>query len=194
MAGLFDVANAPTEEPEQVVVGDFIQWTRPDLADTYPTATHSLNYVARISSGGNTEIQVAATESNGIYVVTVDSDTSADFVPGVYYWQAEITETASSNRLVVDRGQFEAIVDLDTGGTDPRTHAQVMIDKIESLLEGRADGDVGSYSIQGRSLTKLGIDELLKWRDYYKGERRKELNAERIRRGLPTESTIKVRF
>jgi hypothetical protein len=69
-----------------------------------------------------------------------------------------------------------------------------MIDKIESLLEGRADGDVGSYSIQGRSLTKLGIDELLKWRDYYKGERRKELNAERIRRGLPTESTIKVRF
>jgi len=194
MAGLFDVANAPTEEPEQVVVGDFIQWTRPDLADTYRTATHSLNYVARISSGGNTEIQVAATESNGIYVVTVDSDTSADFVPGVYYWQAEITETASSNRLVVDRGQFEAIVDLDTGGTDPRTHAQVMIDKIESLLEGRADGDVGSYSIQGRSLTKLGIDELLKWRDYYKGERRKELNAERIRRGLPTESTIKVRF
>jgi hypothetical protein len=194
MAGLFDVANAPTEEPEQVVVGDFIQWTRPDLADTYPTATHSLNYVARISSGGNTEIQVAATESNGIYVVTVDSTTSADFVPGVYYWQAEITETASSNRLVVDRGQFEAIVDLDTGGTDPRTHAQVMIDKIESLLEGRADGDVGSYSIQGRSLTKLGIDELLKWRDYYKGERRKELNAERIRRGLPTESTIKVRF
>lgn len=194
MAGLFDVANAPTEEPEQVVVGDFIQWTRPDLADTYPTATHSLNYVARISGGGNTEIQVAATESNGIYVLTVDSETSEDFVAGIYYWQAEITETASGNRLVVDRGQFEAIVDLDTNGTDPRTHAQIMIDKIESLLEGRADGDVGSYSIQGRSLTKLGIDELLKWRDYYKGERRKELNAERIRRGLPTESTIKVRF
>lgn len=194
MAGLFDVANAPTEEPEQVVVGDFIQWTRPDLADTYPTATHSLNYVARITGGGNTEIQVAASESNGIYVITVPSSTSVDFVAGLYYWQAEITETSSGNRIIVDRGQFEAIVDLDINGTDPRTHAQIMIDKIQSLLEGRADGDVGSYSIQGRSLTKLGIDELLKWRDYYKSERQKELNAERIRRGLPTESTIKVRF
>jgi len=114
MANLFDAANAPEGEPETVVVGDFIQWKRSDLVQDYPVATHSATYVARITGGGASEIQVTGSESDPTYYLfTVDSVTSTDFVPGYYHWQLEVTETASGNRIVVDTGTFTALPDLD---------------------------------------------------------------------------------
>ena len=163
MANLFDAANAPEGEPTQVVVGDFIQWKKANIAEDYPTATHSAEYVARITGGGSNEIKLAGTETDGYYLFTVDSTTSADFVVGRYHWQLEITETSSGNRIVVERGEFEAIPDLDVNASDPRTHADIMLAKIETILEGKADSDVGSYSIAGRSLTKCRLMNLW-WR------------------------------
>lgn len=194
MANLFDAANAPEGEPTEVVVGDFLQWTRKDIAQDYPTSTHSAEYVARITGGGSDEIKLAATETDGYYLFTVDSITSADFTVGYYHWQLEITEASSGNRLVIDRGAFQAIADLDDNQADPRAHAEIMLAKIESLLQGKADSDVGSYSIAGRSLNKLSFDELINARDYYKSEVNNIRRQELIKRGKASQNTIKVRF
>lgn len=195
MANLFDPANAPEGEPETVVVGDFIQWKRSDLVQDYPVATHSATYVARITAGGPNEIQLTATESSpDYYLFTVDSTTSAAFVPGYYHWQLEITQTATGNRIVVATGAFTAVPDLDVNGSDPRTHAEIMLAKIQTILEGRADSDVSSYSIQGRSLAKMSISDLLQWRDYYRREVLKEKRDSNIKNGRQTSSTVKVRF
>jgi len=195
MANLFDAANAPEGAPETVVVGDFIQWKRSDLVQDYPVATHSATYVARITGGGANEIQVTGSESDPTcYLFTVDSATSTDFVPGYYHWQLEVTETASGNRIVVDTGTFTALPDLDVNNTDPRTHAEIMLDKIQSILQGRADSDVSSYSIQGRSLSKMAINDLLQWRDYYRREVKKEKRDSDIKNGRGTSATVKVRF
>jgi hypothetical protein len=194
MANLFDATNAPTTEPEKIVVGDFIQWKRTDLSADYPPTSYTATYVARISGGGSSEHQIVGTNSGGDYLFTVTSATSAGFNAGQYHWQLEIVQNSSSNRIVVDRGYFEAIVDLDVNGTDPRTHAEIMVTKIESLLSGKADSDVANYSIAGRSLTKLSFNELIQARDYYKSEMRKEEIDQRIRRGQATGATIQVRF
>ena len=194
MANLFDADNAPEGEPENVVVGDFIQWKRSDLVDDYPLATHSAEYVARITGGGVSEIKLPATESDGTYLFTVSSAESDLFVAGYYHWQLEVTETASGNRIVVDRGTFTAIVDLDVNNSDPRSHAEIMVDKIETILQGKADADVSSYSINGRSLTKLSFEELMKARTYYRGEVTREKNKERALNGDRTSGTILVRF
>ena len=194
MANLFDAANAPEGEPTEVVVGDFIQWKRSDLVDDYPLAEYSAEYVARITGGGATEIKLPATESGGTYLFTVDSATSADFVPGLYHWQLEVTQTSSGNRIVVDIGDFTAIPDMDNNQADPRIHAEIMVDKIESLLAGKADSDVASYSIAGRSLTKLSFQELLDARDHYRREVVQHNNAELVKRGKKNGSTIQVRF
>ena len=195
MANLFDAANAPEGEPREVVVGDFIQWKRSDLVADYPTATHSAEYVARITGGGASEIKLAGTEGSAdYYLFTVPSATSADFVPGLYHWQLEITQTSSGNRIVVDTGDFTAIPDMDNNQADPRIHAEIMLDKINSILEGKADSDVGSYSIAGRSLTKMTFAELMDARDRYKAEIVVHTNRELIKRGKSNGSTIKVRF
>lgn len=194
MANLFDAANAPEGEPSEVTVGDFIQWKRSDIVADYPPSLYSAEYVARITGGGENEIKLAATEFDTYYLFTVDSATSSDFSPGIYHWQLEITQTSSGNRLVVDTGSFEAIPDLDSNQADPRIHAEIMIDKIETILQGKADSDVGSYSIAGRSLTKLTFQELLEARDKYKAEVVQYKNKELLKRGKSNGSTIKVRF
>lgn len=194
MANLFDAANAPEGEPTEVVVGDFVQWKRSDLVADYPVATHSAEYVARITGGGATEHKISATENADYYLFTITSAESATYDAGLYHWQLEITQTSSGNRIVVDIGDFEFIPDMDDNQADPRIHAEKMLTKIESLLEGKADSDVSSYSIAGRSLTKLSFQELVDARDYYRREVVKHKNDALVKRGKKNGSTIQVRF
>lgn len=196
MANLFDAANAPEGEPREIVVGDFLQWKRTDIAADYPPSLYSAEYVARISGGGSSEIKLVGTEPSGddYYLFTVDSATSAAFEAGFYHWQLEITQASSGNRIVVDIGDFTAIPDMDNNQADPRIHAEIMVDKIESILEGKADSDVSNYSIAGRSITKMTFDELLAARDRYRAEVTKHNNKELVKRGKSNGSTIKVRF
>lgn len=194
MANLFDPNEAPEGEPTEIVVGDFLQWKRSDLVADYPLAEYSAEYVARITGGGANEIKLPATESGGTYIFTVDSVTSAEFVPGFYHWQLEITQTSSGNRVVVDIGDFTAIPDMDSNQADPRIHAEIMVDKIQTILEGKADSDVSSYSIAGRSLTKMSFQELVDARDYYKREVIAHNNRELVKRGKKNGATVQVRF
>ena len=194
MANLFDAANAPEGEPEEIVVGDFAQWKRSDLVDDYPVASYSAEYVMRITGGGSSEHKIAATENTDYYLFTLDSATSATIDAGKYHWQLEITQTSSGNRIVVDIGDFQFIPDMDSNQADPRIHAEIMVSKIESLLQGKADSDVSNYSIAGRSLTKLSFTELTDARDYYKREIVKHENDALLKRGKTNRATIKARF
>ena len=197
MANLFDVANAPEGEPAEVVVGDLLQWKRSDIAADYPTSSgYTAEYVARITGGGSTEIKLpqSASTTDSYYHFSVSSETSAVFLPGLYHWQLEITQTSSGNRLVVDIGDFTAIPDMDNNQADPRIHAEIMVAKIETILQGKADSDVASYSIAGRSLTKMSFSELVQARDYYRREVTQHTNKELLKRGKSNGSTVKVRF
>lgn len=193
MANLFDPANSPTTEPKEVVVGDFIQWRRTDLQD-YDNTEYTMTYVARITGGGVTEIQLEGTAYGADYLFSVSSALSTDFVAGYYHWQLEAVRDSDSERIVVDRGYFTAVADLDVNGADPRSHAEIMIDKIESLLEGKADSDVANYEIAGRKLTKLSFKELMDARNYYRSQLIMEQRAFDVKQGKPTNGTVKVRF
>lgn len=197
MANLFDPNEAPEGEPTEIVVGDFIQWKRSDIAADYPTSSgYTAEYVARITGGGSNEIKIpqSASSTDSYYLFTTDSDTSSGFIPGLYHWQLEITQTSSGNRVVVDIGDFEAIPDMDSNQADPRIHAEIMVDKIQTILEGKADSDVSSYSIAGRSLTKMSFQELVDARDYYKREVISHNNRELVKRGKKNGATVQVRF
>lgn len=196
MANLFDAANAPEGEPTEIVVGDFLQWKRSDFSADYPTSSgYTAQYVARIQ-GDVAEIKIAQSDqsTDEFYLFSISSSDSASFLAGTYRWQLEVTETSSGNRIVLESGDFIVNADMDISESDGRSHAQVMVEKIESLLAGRADSDVSSYAIAGRSLTKLSFTELLEARNYYLSEVAKEKAKDRAKRGLSNGSTIKVRF
>ena len=194
MANMFDTANAAETEPAKIIAGDRLIFKRSDLNNDYSNASYTLKYSARLEGTGSTEIEITASASGSDYLVEVASATTASYTVGTYRWQAYITRNSDSQRLTIDQGTWEVIANRDAATTDPRTHAAIMVDKIESILEGRADSDVSSYSIQGRSLTKLGIEELMAWRDRYKAELLLEKRKERALNGVGTGAKVLVRF
>lgn len=193
MANLFDSANAPDGVPEEIFVGDFVQFKITQFSADYSNSLHTMRFVARIATGSNTEITITATALDNDYLFSVPSATSADFVVGHYHYQIEIERDSDNERIIVDRGAVDIKTDYDNN-VDARDHAEIMLGKIESILEGKADSDVSSYSIAGRSLTKFGIDELLQWRDYYRREVNEIKKKERIKHNRKTKSTIIGRF
>ena len=193
MPNLFDAANAPVGVPEEIFVGDFIQFKITEFSGDYDNSLFTMKFVARISTGANTEFSITASASDDDYLFSVASATSANYTVGDYHYQIEIERDSDNQRIVVDRGVLKVATDYDNN-VDPRHHSEIMLGKIESILEGKADSDVASYSIQGRSLTKLAIDELLQWRDYYRREVNEIRRKEQITHGRKTKATILGRF
>ena len=68
------------------------------------------------------------------------------------------------------------------------------MDNIEAVLENRATQDQMSYSIAGRSLSRMSVPDLLTFRDRYKTEYNEEIKRARIKNNQDTGNTIKVRF
>jgi len=191
---LFDSSTAPNIEPQSIVIGDFAQWKRSGFASDYPESDYSMQYISRKSAGGGDhEFTVTGSVSGTDWLFQIASADSASFEASDHHWQLEVIRNSDSSRIVLERGRWKIIQDLDNTG-DPRTHAEIMVTKLESLLEGRADSDVDSYSIAGRSLSKLSFEDLIKARDYYRGRVRREKADELAARGLSTGSTILARF
>ena len=197
MANLFDTGNVPTTEPATIVAGDLLQWKRTDLGTDYANGSYTLSYKARLggtSAGSSVVITITASASGDDYLVSVGQSTTASYTAGDYRWQAYITRNSDSERLTIDSGTFEVAANRSASTADPRSHAKTMLDKIESILEGRAEGDVAAYSTNGRSLTKLDITDLLMWRDRYRADYLREVHRERALNGTATGSTVVARF
>ncbi len=194
MANLFDTDNASKTEPTQIIAGDRLIWKRTDLGTDYANGSYTLKYSARLEGTGSTEIEITASASGDDYLVEIASGTTASYTAGHYHWQAYITRNSDSQRLTLDTGTWEVVANRDAATTDPRTHARIMVEKIESILEGRADSDVNSYSINGRSLTKIPVTELMQFRAHYRAEYIKEQRKERAKNSVGTGGTVHVRF
>ena len=195
MVNLFDQNNALTTEPTSVVIGTLVQWKRADLSDVYAPATYDLIYNIRLKNGAGVDKSVTATTAtDGSFLATLTSNITTTMVAGDYVWQAFISRKSDSAKISVGTGDIELLSNLDQNGADNRSHSAIMVTKIQSLLEGRADKDVSSYSIQGRSLAKMSITDLMMWRDYYRKEVAKEKQDALIAAGKASNATVKVRF
>lgn len=194
MGNLFDTANYPTAEPAELIAGDRWAWKRTDLGGDYAPASYALTYSARLEATGATEITITASESGNDYIVEVAAATTAAYTVGVYHWQAYITRTSDSERVTVDKGTFEVIADRDNATTDPRTHIKITLDAIEAVIESRATKDQESYSINGRSLSRTPLKDLLMFRDKYKTEYAQEQRKEAIANGKGHNGRVLVRF
>ena len=196
MTNRFDRTNYPTAEPAKLVAGDRFTWRRDDLANDYPVGTFALTYEFHEDSGGggNAKFSITATEADSTYYIEVGSSTTASYNTGDYIWEAYITRSADSERIMVDSGRTEITTNLANTNADLRSHAKKVLDAIENVLEGRATIDQASMSIAGRSLSRTPIPDLMELRDRYKTEYLKEIKLARIRNKQGSGNTIKVKF
>ena len=192
MVNLF--TTIPEIEPRNIFKGETIVWKRTDIGIDYDPSIHSMVWEASLESNGSTRFSATVTESGTEYTFTLDDSATANYTAGDYFWVLKVIQTSDSEKLVIDSGKMTVKDNFFATTGDTRSHAKIMVDKIESILEGKADSDVSSYSIGNRSLSKMTPEELTTWRDYYKAEYNREVAKERIDRKEGTGNIIKVRF
>ena len=186
--------DIPETEPVTFFKGETVVWKRTDIGADYSPSSHSMVWEASLETNGSTRFSATVTESGTEYTFTLDNSNTAGYTAGDYFWVLKVIQTSDSETLVIDSGKITVKDNFFATTGDTRSHAKIMLDKIESLIEGRADADVSSYSIAGRSLNKLSVQELTEWRNYYKAEYQKEIAKFRRDNNDGTGRLVKVQF
>lgn len=93
-----------------------------------------------------------------------------------------IRETITIKTITINRSILNT-------NNDNKEHCERVLEAIEATIERRATSDHLSYSIDGKSITKMSMEDLFKFRDKYK------LEVERLnnkRNNLKDTNTIKI--
>lgn len=193
MSNKFDSTNYPSQVPTELQLGDFWAWKRDDLSEDYPVASYSLSYEFNLIDGSTvSNFTLSATESGDTYIIEASSTSS--YAKGNYNWVSYITRTSDSARVKLEEGFVEIQDNYATTSASVRSHAKIVLDAIEAVIENRANIDQSSMSIAGRSLSRMSIDDLLTFRARYKAEYLKEVKQLRIKNKRGSGNTIKVNF
>lgn len=184
----FAIDKSPTTEPDAMVIGSFVQWRR--LFD-YPSSTYTLRYdVHNGGQGHNVTFNGTYDATNEWWAFSVGSADYGNVDAGLHHWDLVLTRTSDGEEVFLEHGAL--LFFASTG--DRRTHAEIMVAKIESVMEGRADHDIESYSIKNRSLTRMSVKELMQWREYYLDEIARTGGSTTAGKTGPSKNTLRVRF
>jgi hypothetical protein len=177
-------------EPQKLVAGDSWNWRRDDLA-AYPagegwTLKYTLiNAIAKIAFD-------AIGDDDGFKIYQAAPDTAA-YAAGTYRFEASVSK--DGDRYRVGTGTIEVLADFAAAATlDATSHAQRVLTAIEAVIERRATKDQEEYQIDGRSLKRTAIANLLLLRDRYKREVDNETRADMAARGKKIGRKVVTRF
>lgn len=187
MADPFDTGTVPTTEPESIIAGSYVAWQRKlDLSNTL----YSVSYRLTPTTGGTPLTLTGTTVDGGaVWSFHALSAVTAAWPDGEYRWDMVVTRLSDGEKALTETG----VIRVFASTADRRTHAEVMLAKIESLLAGRADSDVDNYSIKNRSISKMPVKDLIEWRDYYRAEIART-GGSSSSGGRPKNNTIRVRW
>lgn len=173
-----------------LVAGDTFRWQR-SLGD-YPPDVWTLQY-AFIAPAGFFSV-TATDDGDGNHLAELLPAVTAPIVPDLYQWSATVTD--GTDRYTVGQGTTRVEMDAtaQSNPIDTRSHARKVLQAIEAVLEGTATTDQASYSLEGVSISRMPIADLMSFRDRYRWEVSHEENRDRMRKGLPPTWNIGVRL
>lgn len=169
-------------------IGAGLTFSRLLTLTAYPATEWALTVALRGPSSINLTGQAEGTQ----YRLQASAATTASWSPGVYWYTMRATRGAEV--VEVESGQLEILPDLAAEGTeyDGRTHAERTLAAIQAVIEKRATLDQERYRINNRELYRTPIADLLKLRDLYRAEVRRE-QAAKCGRSL-FGATVRVRL
>ena len=126
---------------------------------------------------------------------TITSAQSAQLVPGVFYFQAYVTN--GTDRKTIGNGQITIKPNLDkqAPGYDGRTQAKIDLDAVNAEISARVSGGMTvEYTIGNRSLKKEPMAALITIQSRLKTIVARERQAEMIANGIGNPRAIYTRF
>jgi len=154
----------PDNIPLTITAGDSLQWLR--RSGDYPATD---GWVLHYTLLGATAIYtIDGTASGEDYAVSVDAATTAGWAPGKYQAQEYITNPTGLQRITLRTFALTIAPNLvgASPGLDTRSHAQKMLDAINTWLESKAPV-AGSMEINGRKISYYPLADLLKLQSRY---------------------------
>ena len=152
--------------PATLVAGDTWLWSDAPAFASFPPPYWTLRYILRPVAGG-AAITIQGTPAAGCYTMTTTSATTAIITPGEYGWTALAFSNNGDERALVASGRLTIAPDPATSTESLRTPAERTFEAITATIEGRATKDADAYSIEGRSITRTPMPDLLRLQAVY---------------------------
>lgn len=182
------MSTIPNKEPSSITAGETLLFEK--LFADYPAPTWSITYSLRDKDG--VLIEFTTTASGQSHRANVDFLTTATWNAGEYFGVGIITDGTSKYKIWDGRITVKQNISSQNG--DPRSFAKRTLDNINAVLEGRASSSILKSVVDGTTLERTPIADLLKLRDYFAALYNAELQAERNAQGLSSNRNIYVRF
>lgn len=118
--------------------------------------------------GGVFDQTITADSSTGTYTLTLAAATSATIVGELVARLIGWVELGTEKYTIYDQ-----VVTIEPNARTATaaqllTHNEKMVAALEAVTENRATDDIESYTIGGRSVTKLKPEEVLRWLGVYR--------------------------
>lgn len=181
----------PTFEPAEITAGLSTQWTI-DLEDYKPADGYTLNYY--LLKDSKQIVLNSYDNGDGKFLFQITSAVSATYEVGNYNYK--LVALLSGEKYEIKSGVFKINPDYInlSGGYDTRTHNQITLDNIQKTIRGLANKSERQYSINGKSLERFSIAELIKVESQYKKYVQDDIDAEKLKAGLGSGRKVRVRF
>jgi len=155
-------------EPTSIRAGDSAIWTISD--PDYPAgAGWALTYTFINVAG---KFSIASTASGDSHAVHVLPAVTALYAAGDYAWQCVASD--GTDAVTIRTGTITVIASFAAATTlDARSFAQKTLAALEAWIENHDQG-VAEYEIAGRRMKYIPITDLLKLRDQFKNEVRRQ--------------------
>ena len=175
--------------PKSFFQGDTVSWDDSLSAD-YPATLWTLTYKF-VNAAGN--IAVMADADGDDYTVNLAAAVTLTYIPGQYTWVGKVADIATGLEIhTVLAGSTEVLQDITGSNSgDLRSWAAIALENVEAVIANRATVDQEAYSIQGRSLSRTPLNDLIAFRKYLQGEVAKEQD---LVSDAPSSKMAHVRF
>lgn len=125
--------------------------------------------------------------------ITLTAGETGGLTPGAYRYTERVTK--GSEVLEAGAGAIEVLPNLATAvAGDQRSHARKVLEAIEAVIAKTATAEQQSYQMEGRALMHWPLADLIRFRQVYQEEVRREQISEQLAQGLDDPRRIAVRF
>lgn len=189
--------------PQNIRVGDFIQWNIPARQDYYGNSISSPDwsvvYYLRTNTASVGSTINSSADGDG-FKFEIPSNVTATFTVGNWYYQA-IANKSGAQKQTIYTGSFEVLKSLEYSGAatalnyDGRSQTEKDLETIQTAIRNIiTGGGIQEYKIGTRTAKKYELSELIMLEARYKAELVREKQAEMIDNGLGNPRATFVRF
>lgn len=155
--------------PAGLTAGDQWAWADADAWAHCPAPAFRVSVALRNpATGAGPTVEGVSDPAARAWRFTVASAVTAALAPGAHRW-AVVAYDADGGRVTLRTGESTVAPD-PLATADARTPAERILAAIEATIEGRAVKDADAFTIEGRSITRTPVPDLLRLRNVYQRE------------------------